>query len=219
MADELLRIERLGNQLVNILNELGILARSYRFIFLDKYKHVLNELEKPDLTYSIEVINKGRNGKDTVVAYVNFSFNLREYSCCIGDLGSKVSNKVGTFLLYLSVIFCSILKYNNVTLSNNTDDIERATRGIYKLFELNPIDEEEREEMNEAETLYNKIITVDGEMKKDLYGNKTINEIYEFIYEPMFRDLMNKQTGILPWGNRRNLLERINEFRIRILDL
>lgn len=116
---------------------------------VDKYRDIVKQYTTFDLDFDILVqeerksyyckfyITRGDFSEE--VAYCNCNYYLIKEMREAGELfvGSIIpGRRLGEIVFNLQLLLCIISGVRDITLVNNTDDIERATKGIYKLFDI-----------------------------------------------------------------------------------
>lgn len=116
---------------------------------VDQYRDIVKQYTTFDLDFDILVQEKRKSyyckfyitSGDIAeeVAYCNCNYYLIKDIRAAGELfvGSIIPGKrLGEIVFNLQLLLCIISGVKDITLVNNTDNIERGAKGIYKLFDI-----------------------------------------------------------------------------------
>jgi len=158
-------------------------------------KYYLNENTYCDLVFEME----DRQGESVFTSFIPSVYS---------DLGKGT----GTFLFYLQILLAHRAGARYIVLDNDTDNTERAAKGIYKWFRPNNrnLNEYNMERFQEAKSVYDQLSVTGGKMVLDLqsFSSDTWKEHVKAIS-------IGKNTNEnRPWANG-DFLSRVDELLSR----
>jgi hypothetical protein len=132
----------------------------------------LSKVESGLLVPSMMSVNYSLN-EDTYCTLV-FEMEEREegrvFTSFIPSVYSNLRFGTGTFLFYLQILLAHRCGARYIVLDNDANNTERSARGIYKWFRPNNrnMNHRQRERLQQAESMYNKLSISGGKMVLDL---------------------------------------------------
>jgi len=155
------------------------------------------------------IIKDHTNNKTIVDSNVSYfpTDGTNNKEAVIRNVNSTVGNKSGTLLLYLHIYILIKLNISNVTLNNSCDDPERASIGIYKMFDVDKRHQNQHKFIGVS--IHDQLIQSCGDMRLRVVDIKTWTTYFKqlvlsFNTDHTFKWNISRLTYILCMLNQHN---------------